>query len=396
MTYNETGPQGQQPLEATNCRRRSERAPKVYRRAGPLRKNSRKIDVASLKNVARGRWPSILAALAGAPLAEPLAHPGQHVVCPVHGGKDGFRLFTDVAETGGAICNSCGKFGDGFALLGWLNHWTFPETLRAVAEYLGMAPDEAGAPRIENRTPPPTFALDPEKVRLELAEAERRRAAIARTWVEAKQLGYKDPVDRYLSGRWIDLSGRHIPYDVLRYHPGLYTKENGQLAGPFPAMVARIDGPDGKPVGLHRTFLTPDGQKAPLASAKKLMASPIPGATRGGAVRLYPAGPILAVAEGIETALAIRVSYCLQVWATVSAGGMEAVVIPACVKEVVICADNDESGRGQEAAHKLAQRMFEEGRKVRLAIPTVTGQDWADRLAAQKVEEQGRCRRAAA
>jgi putative DNA primase/helicase len=84
------------------------------------------------------------------------------------------------------------------------------------------------------------------------------------------------------------------------------------------------------------------------------------------------------VAEGIETALAVHMLIGLPVWATVSAGGMEAVAIPADVHEIYICGDNDSNGRGQEAARKLAGRLLVEGRKVRVAIPVEPDTDWAD------------------
>jgi hypothetical protein len=64
-------------------------------------------------------------------------------------------------------------------------------------------------------------------------------------------------------------------------------------------MLARVDDHDGKFVAAHRTWLLPDGSgKADLLEPKWSL-----GPVGGGAVRLAPAGPVLAVAEGIETAL---------------------------------------------------------------------------------------------
>lgn len=62
---------------------------------------------------------------------------GKHVPCPVHGGRDGFRIFPDVAETGGGICNTCGSFANGFAPLMWINGWEFGRAIREVAEQVG-------------------------------------------------------------------------------------------------------------------------------------------------------------------------------------------------------------------------------------------------------------------
>ena len=86
-----------------------------------------------VKEDARGRWERVLLALAP-PLKAALERTGKHVPCPVHGGRDGFRLFRDVADTGGGICNTCGSFANGFALLMWINGWDFGRTIREVAE----------------------------------------------------------------------------------------------------------------------------------------------------------------------------------------------------------------------------------------------------------------------
>lgn len=39
---------------------------------------------------------------------------------------------------GSGVCNTCGNFRDGFALLEWVNDWSFRETLEAVAKVLDM------------------------------------------------------------------------------------------------------------------------------------------------------------------------------------------------------------------------------------------------------------------
>jgi phage/plasmid primase-like uncharacterized protein len=82
------------------------------------------LDAKEIKAAADGKWDSILSALAPS-LAEALQKLGKHVACPVHGGTDGFRLFKDVAQTGGGICNTCGAHRDGLALLSWVNGWSF-------------------------------------------------------------------------------------------------------------------------------------------------------------------------------------------------------------------------------------------------------------------------------
>ena len=140
-----------------------------------------------------------------------------------------------------------------------------------------------------------------------------------------------------------------------------------------PAMVARVEGPGGLQ-GLHLTTLEPDGRGR---KEKKLAKGSKP---KGGAIRLYPLeeGQPLALAEGIETALAVREATGWPVWATIAAPFMKEVVLPGEANEVVIAADHDRAGI--DAAHALARKLLREGRKVRLAVPPEEGEDWLDVL----------------
>lgn len=186
-----------------------------------------------------------------------------------------------------------------------------------------------------------------------------------------------NPVIEYLTVTRA-LSLAVMPSD-LRYHPGLdyFDQEVGEVIGTYPAMVAAIRNPAGDIVSVHRTFLTSDGKKAPVPSPKRIMASPAKGITRGGAIRLYPAGEVLGLAEGIETAIASQNATGIPVWACINAGGLEIVEIPQEVREVIIFADNDK--RGREAARKAAFRLRdEEGKTVKIILPSRQGSDWAD------------------
>ena len=145
-----------------------------------------------------------------------------------------------------------------------------------------------------------------------------------------------------------------------------------------PVMVARVEGPGGLLLGLHLTILEPDGRGR---RGKKLAKGSRP---KGGAIRLYlpEAGQPLALAEGIETAMAVREVTRWPVWATIAAPFMKEVIVPPEVREILIAADHDKAGIA--AAHALARRLIREGRKVRLAVPPGEKEDWLDVLARVK------------
>jgi putative DNA primase/helicase len=213
---------------------------------------------------------------------------------------------------------------------------------------------------------------------------KRKYDVLQRVWSHSSPITSGDPVDRYLRERRIVL--KKYP-KALRFHPNLGFWEYDKIKnkpvciGHFPTMIARIEGPSRDLVSIHRTYLSSDGYgKAPVPNPKKLMSPERPGATKGAAIRLFGAEDVIAVAEGIETALAVHICTGLPSWATISAGGMESVLIPDSIRSVMICADRDESERGERAAKKLARRLFSEGRKCKILIPNVIGTDWADPL----------------
>lgn len=93
------------------------------------------MEVSEIKRHAAGRWTDIVRALSG---VNGNTFNGQHQPCPRCGGSDRFRAFGDFAETGGCICNQCGKFADGFATLQWLTGQDFPTVTGHVKAHLGL------------------------------------------------------------------------------------------------------------------------------------------------------------------------------------------------------------------------------------------------------------------
>lgn len=173
---------------------------------------------------------------------------------------------------------------------------------------------------------------------------------------------------------------------ALRFHRQLAYYEGRNLIGFYPAIVGIIVNPDNKIVSLHRTYLTAYGLKAPVPNHKKFMSSIYKGALSGAAIRLYSAEDRIAITEGIENALSVYQETGIPTWATLSAHGMESVVLPERIAEVSLWIDKDKSGRGKQAAIKAAKRFASEGRRVKLVEPPfpipvgAKGIDWNDVL----------------
>jgi putative DNA primase/helicase len=216
---------------------------------------------------------------------------------------------------------------------------------------------------------------------------ERQRAKLERIWKEAFPLTGSDPASQYLVQRGITLERypSNLRYTHLEY------REDTSNMGFYPVMLARIQNARGELVSLHRTYLDPNGGgKAKVSSPKKIMTGIYSGATMGAGVRLSSALDHLAVTEGIETGLAVHQMTGIPTWAAVSAGGLERLIWPPCVKTLTICADHDavnpKTGKrpGLEAAHTLARRALEDGLLVKMAIPPLEGMDWLDMMLTER------------
>jgi CHC2 zinc finger/Toprim domain len=275
-------------------------------------------------------------------------------LCPFH--RERTPSFSVVDEKHFFHCFGCGAHGDEFDFAMRLYNLDFAAAVAKVADELG-----AEMP-LPDRPPIPVEQLN-------YSEKEERNRRIAwRLWTAAR-----DPcgtlVERYLHIRGLELP----PAPVLRFASRCWNRETGLE---LPAMLARVDDHDGKFVAVHRTWLLPDGSgKADLLEPKWSL-----GPVGDGAVRLAPAGPVLAVAEGIETALTAIVTTGLPAWSALSAGRIKRLILPAETIDVVIIADNDRSGVGESQAWQAAEQWLTEGRRVRVALPPEPGADLNDVL----------------
>ncbi len=185
----------------------------------------------------------------------------------------------------------------------------------------------------------------------------------------------ESPVERYLASRGLELPAGA----PLRFHAAC-----PRGAEALPAMLALMVDPEtGKPCGVHRTYLQPDGSgKADVSPAKMMLGD-------AGVMRLVPDEEVatgLGIAEGIETSLAImQHTGWAPVWATGSAGGIARFPVLAGIEALTIWADHDlvnpKTGKrpGLDAADKCAARWYAAGRTVTIQSPP-EGTDWLDAL----------------
>lgn len=292
------------------------------------------------QDYARGHWPQILTQ---AGIDATLLN-NKHRPCPVCGGKDRFR-FDDKEGRGTWICNQCGA-GDGFKLLQNYLGTDFKGAVSYVESVLGIAKP------ILRRTPPtgPSQAAPP--------PTKDRRELIASIWRAASP--HNDGLKTYFSKR--GCLPRDMPADI-RIHPELEYWHDGELVGRMPAIVALVKAQQGRVVGLHRIYLSRDcTAKAETPGAAKKLLSRFERSTSGCAIQMYPQHGELAIAEGIETALAVRCGLPnMPVWATVIAGNMKLFNIPGGLKKLLIFGDLDRSNTGANVAYHLADRALEAG-----------------------------------
>jgi phage/plasmid primase-like uncharacterized protein len=201
--------------------------------------------------------------------------------------------------------------------------------------------------------------------------SKRERIELARRLYDRLPTAAGTPGERYWPARGITLA---IP-STLRFGRCPH-----RCGGNFPALVAPIVDVDGALIGVHATFLRPDGAgKAEFANPDHRRETR--GAIRGGSIRLAPHDPSreLLVAEGVETTAAAMQLFGLPGWSAVYAGNLKTTLaLPSVVQRICIAADNDFAGR--QAAAGAHRRWTAEGRTVRIVMPTAAGADFNDVL----------------
>lgn len=287
-----------------------------------------------LRELARGRWTSILPAMG----VDSKFLSKKHGPCPFCGGIDRYR-FTDQNGEGRYYCNQCGP-GDGFDLFRKLTGKPFPEIKNFILQNAGKV-----------------------KPVVEKVDLEECRKAAADRWRHGRLPTPDGPVWRYVEARvgiW-----PHLVSEIRQYEGNL---------------IARISGPDGKGVNIQTIELKVEGHRI-IRGDKKVMKGSLP---KGSAVRLFAKERVLGIAEGIETAMSATSLFGVPCWSVISTSGMLNWIPPEDVETVVVYGDNDENYAGQAAAYGIANKLSTQwGKKVEIRIPPIAGWDWNDALKAR-------------
>jgi hypothetical protein len=157
----------------------------------------------------------------------------------------------------------------------------------------------------------------------------------------------------------------------LRYLPALRHPIAGIESPALIALVTNIT--TAEPMTLHRTWIRPDGRKADVRPARMMLAGR---SKRGGCIRLWPDDSVthgLAIAEGIETALALARAYS-PVWSLIDAAELGRFPVLPGIESLLIGADHDSAGL--RAARDCATRWGD--RHVHVVVPPELGTDIAD------------------
>lgn len=337
-----------------------------------------------VKDLANGRWREILPSL-GVPIE--ILNSQKHFPCPACGGKDRFR-FTDNKGRGWFICNHCTPDGgSGLDLLMLVHGYGFSQAVTDVAGFLGL----------DNRVERPTVAMPiPTTPQIPVHasnQLERIQAMIqgACAWNESDSW-----IQSYLVERGFPLKVvEKLPISkALQFSKGLnyYSLTEKRSLGRFPAMVGVFRRLNGELAGVHLTYLMKKDNKVMKLSIKdpkngtalpaKKMRSVESGSLNGSAIRLFmPDKRVLAVSEGIETALAVHCLSGLPVWACGSANGLRSFELPSGIERLVIIADNDVNQTGIQSALTLKRRYFKQLKgNIQLWQPDELGQDALDVL----------------
>ncbi|MEZ5897777.1 MAG: toprim domain-containing protein [Parvularculaceae bacterium] len=188
----------------------------------------------------------------------------------------------------------------------------------------------------------PSFADCPSRDRRPACAAERA----ARLFESGRPVG-GTLADRYLHGRGI---APHIFGSAIRFHPSCYRTLEGSVRDASPAMLAAVRDNDGCITGVMRTYLRRCDADVRVIMRKAM------GDLAGNGVRFGPNAAVMAVGEGVETVLSLRMAMpSMSMVAALSAAHLAAWNSPSHLRRLYVAMDRDAAGRS--AAVRLRNRL---------------------------------------
>ena len=259
----------------------------------------------------------------------------RHIDCPFCGKKnkqgDGCRIsWTD--KLGGqsqyaSICAGCGPKGIMAMLYG------MGATIHDINREIGFKyGSDAPAEPVPVKVTRETRLIDAFKAAIPTGQSEHAR--------------------QYFYNRGIHI----VPTRCVRVHPMLPYRDNtGKVIGEFDAIMSCATNALGRPSYMHITWIK-DGYKVDLGEnpARKQYSLVPNGMKPRCSIKFRQRSPeVLAVAEGIESALSYEQIYSVPTDSCLNADLLSVFRPAEYVRELHIARDTDKKWAGQAAAHKL-------------------------------------------
>jgi hypothetical protein len=247
-----------------------------------------------------------------------------------------------------------------------------------VRERLGMAPWQPGDGRDRRVEPSQLRAFDRAALDAESGPCERTaddliRIDRARDIWNAGVDPRGTPVEEYLASRSLVLT-KKIAGTALRFHPRCpWRDEDAGTTIKIPALLAAFTSIDDNTVTAVHRIRVDQPERWPKAERRMF------GIVRRAAVILDPAGDVLSVGEGIETAMAARQLGHRPAWALGSVGMIAKFPLIKGVEQLRVLGEI--GAASDDAIRFVGRRWHGAGRRVQVVMPSV-GSDLNDELMA--------------
>lgn len=199
------------------------------------------------------------------------------------------------------------------------------------------------------KNPPPPASLHPEPPTV---EKKQNKNIAKEVWGKCKPLIESCEAVKYLKSRGLEWDFNCLRQGRLKHSAG------GKF---YNCLVAAATSKDGEVEGVHRIYLQ-NGAKAKVVPCKMAL-----GQIKGNSVKLAEPKGVLAIAEGIETAIAAMKLLKLPTWSAISGGNISSVIVPNSVHTVIVIGDNDDAGRIH--AEKARESFTARGLRSRIIYP---------------------------